>query len=154
VEDIRIAQQYINTLRAASLKNGDLDEATLDLLSHPIQEPFVLGETDDNKDLFLSMELFLGLINGSQDEYTAAATAFKRRCPEVNPLSYERVRKQVLEISGVRPIVNDMCPNSCMAYTGPFAEHNSCIKCGESRYWPGTEIRRQEFHTLPIAPYI
>ncbi|KAI9433272.1 hypothetical protein H4582DRAFT_1769973, partial [Lactarius indigo] len=55
-----------------------------------------------------------------------------------------------------------MCINSCIAFTGPFSELESCPMCSEVRYdqfrleaSSGTEkIPWQEFHTIPIRPQL
>ena len=52
-----------------------------------------------------------------------------------------------------------MCINSCVAYTGPYLELDTCPICSEPRYdrdrsSEAKRIPRQEFHTIPIGPQI
>jgi hypothetical protein len=55
-----------------------------------------------------------------------------------------------------------MCPNSCVAYTGPFSTLEICPKCGETRYDPiklassggKTKVPRQEFYTILLGPQL
>ncbi|KAH8980247.1 hypothetical protein EDB86DRAFT_2779133, partial [Lactarius hatsudake] len=55
-----------------------------------------------------------------------------------------------------------MCINSCIAYTGPFLELESCPMCSKARFdqfrlesSSGRDrIPRQEFHTIPIGPQL
>ncbi|KAF9488108.1 hypothetical protein BDN71DRAFT_1485158 [Pleurotus eryngii] len=47
-----------------------------------------------------------------------------------------------------------MCPNSCVAYTGPFAKLTNCPKCGGPCYDTHTGKPRQHFYTIPLAPYL
>ncbi|OBZ74554.1 hypothetical protein A0H81_05359 [Grifola frondosa] len=57
----------------------------------------------------------------------------------------------VRNLSGVDSMVIDMCVNTCLAYTGPFAEMDKCPHCGECRYdplKPGQKAPRQQFHTI------
>ena len=66
------------------------------------------------------------------------------------------------DLSEIEPIVNDMCVESCIAFTGPFSKLESCPKCSEPKYdqfcleaSSGAEkIPRQEFHTILIEPQI
>ena len=66
------------------------------------------------------------------------------------------------DLSGIKPIVNDMCLESCIAFTGPFSKLESCPKCSEPKYdqfcleaSSGAEkIPRQEFRTISIEPQI
>jgi hypothetical protein len=54
--------------------------------------------------------------------------------PEVKLLSLPQVKKKVTELSGVASIKHDMCINTCIAYTGPYASLDVCPECGTSRY--------------------
>ncbi|KAF8524534.1 hypothetical protein JB92DRAFT_2541331, partial [Gautieria morchelliformis] len=55
-----------------------------------------------------------------------------------------------------------MCPNSCMAYTGPFSELEQWRKCSKSCWDPfqfnssGGKVKHpaQHFHTIPLAPQL
>jgi len=68
------------------------------------------------------------------------------------------VKCLVAKLSGVESIIHNMCVNSCLAYTGPFLELESCPICSEPQYDQfqfQTSNRkdrtpRQEFHTIPI----
>lgn len=37
-------------------------------------------------------------------------------------------------LTGILEVQDDMCVNSCIAYTGPFEDLRECPHCGESRY--------------------
>ena len=71
-------------------------------------------------------------------------------------MSYDQVKRQLQWLSGVVPIEYDMCPNTCIAYTGPRAPLESCPRsgCNTSRYLPGTRTARRRFSTIPIGPVI
>jgi len=47
-----------------------------------------------------------------------------------------------------------MCPNTCVAYTGPYKELDMCPRCPLSRYLPDTNTPRKRFTTVPIGPVI
>ncbi|KAF8223729.1 hypothetical protein L208DRAFT_995430, partial [Tricholoma matsutake] len=44
--------------------------------------------------------------------------------------SYDQIKCCIAEITGVMPIVDDICKNSCIAYTGPLAKLDECPECG------------------------
>ncbi|KAJ2921645.1 hypothetical protein H1R20_g15449, partial [Candolleomyces eurysporus] len=74
--------------------------------------------------------------------------------PERELLSFHSVKKEVANLTGVTPIVHHMCPNSCMAYTGPFSKLQECCYCATTRYDPKTKKPRQYFYTMPLGPQL
>jgi hypothetical protein len=46
-------------------------------------------------------------------------------------LSLDQVKRHIAEFSGIIPMVNDMCFNGCIAFTGPWLQSETCPKCGE-----------------------
>ncbi|KAF9470286.1 hypothetical protein BDN70DRAFT_762603, partial [Pholiota conissans] len=46
------------------------------------------------------------------------------------------VKKAVGEVTGLHSIMMDMCPNTCIAYTGPYTDLDQCPfhNCREPRY--------------------
>lgn len=57
-------------------------------------------------------------------------------------------------ITGVVPIIHDMCVDTCVGFTGPFDALDACPKCSQPRYHPGTKNGRRQFSTIPIGPVI
>ncbi|KAF8237005.1 hypothetical protein L208DRAFT_1520324, partial [Tricholoma matsutake] len=55
-----------------------------------------------------------------------------------NPLTYDKLKQKIRNLTGIMPIIHDMCPNSCLAYTGPFSDQTTCMCCGESHLYPTT----------------
>ena len=61
------------------------------------------------------------------------------------------------QISRVVPIVHDMCIKSCAAFTGPFADRDTCPTCLEPCYDPihfarnGALIAQHQFNTILIG---
>ncbi|KAK0211770.1 hypothetical protein IW262DRAFT_1450588 [Armillaria fumosa] len=48
-----------------------------------------------------------------------------------------------------------MCLESCIGFTGPFADPEIRPYCGEDRYTqPGGSIPRKQFHIIPIGPQL
>jgi hypothetical protein len=57
-------------------------------------------------------------------------------------------------MTGVIPVVDDMCTNSCLAFTGPLSHLAECPTCGEARYDVQTKSPRKRFHTIQIGPQL
>ena len=112
-----------HALRNACLENGDLDEEELFLLRNPPTQPLEI----DDRDVLLSIKLFLSTSNASDQIYKNVCQDFLDDDPTRQLLSHTRVKKKIAELTGVFAIINDMCPNSCIVYTGPFALLEVCI---------------------------
>jgi hypothetical protein len=117
LKDIKIAMEFVRLLEVASLDSPHscLDEATTNRLRNPPRAPANISDPD----LRLGLDLFLANINSSQKAYSASRDAILRRHPDDEVPSYEQMRCRIAEISGVVPIVDHMCINSCLAFTGP-----------------------------------
>ena len=48
--------------------------------------------------------------------------------------------------------VYDCCPNSCIAYTGPWAQHQSCPHCKSPRLKNG--VRQKAYSYIPLIPQL
>ncbi|KAF8272293.1 hypothetical protein EI94DRAFT_1555136, partial [Lactarius quietus] len=59
-------------------------------------------------------------------------------------------------LSGVISIEHNMCPESCVAYTGwPYNELEICPHCSTPWYVSGKTKKAQKcFSTIPIGPVI
>ena len=79
----------------------------------------------------------------------------------VEILTLYMVRKLAIKVLGLSSQLVDMCPKSCMAFTGDFKDLQSCIysrdkrnkPCGEPRFDKKGLPRAQMIYT-PIAPII
>ncbi|KZT32395.1 hypothetical protein SISSUDRAFT_994105, partial [Sistotremastrum suecicum HHB10207 ss-3] len=77
--------------------------------------------------------------------------------PGVNILSLYLVEEKVRKTTGVNPLMHDMCVDSCVAFTGPFAGYEQCPECNQPRYSgpparPGAPRKpRKQFMTLPLG---
>jgi hypothetical protein len=159
-DDIKLALSFITLLQNASLEDDGmrLDPDVYDRLLHPPQEELDL----DDPDLRLALDLFLAVGNSSQETYTSVRKAIRRRYPEEDVLTYDQIKRRVAQLSGVVPLVHDMCVKTCVAYVGPFRDLDTCPYCGELRYDPiklaasdgKTKVARREFHTMPIGPQL
>ncbi|KAI0054811.1 hypothetical protein BV25DRAFT_1873269 [Artomyces pyxidatus] len=158
IEDIEVARTFIKLLENASLDDNKLNPDTLERLRNPPHSPPDL----DNPDLRLALDIFLSVSNASQETYNSVRAGIKRRYPDSKMLSFDQIKKKVAELSGVCPIVDDMCINACLAYIGPFSHLETCPTCNEPRWDPlklvssrgRSKVPRQTFHTIPVGPQL
>jgi hypothetical protein len=156
IESIKITQEFIKEIRTATLDNGNLEDDILKCLRNPPKEPIDISDPD----IRLSLDLFLDVTNSSEDTYKSLCKTMQRRCPDANPLSFHSVKKLVAEITGVMAVYDDMCINSCHAFTGPFSQLASCSICGEARYDEARskskrkKIPRLQFCTILLGPQL
>lgn len=129
VEDLRQSRDFINGIKSATLENSRLDPDCIKRLKEPRQS---VEELDPN--LRHSVDMFLANITASEGTYTLNREAHLRHYPDDSILSLEAVKKKVAQLTGVVPIMEHMCPNTCIAYTGPFSQLDNCPKCQQPRY--------------------
>ena len=130
IESIKITQEFIKEICTTTLDNGNLEDDILGCLRNPPKEPIDISDLD----IWLSLDLFLDVTNLSEDTYKSLCKTMQRCCPDANPLSFHLVKKLVAKITGVMAVYDDMCINSCHAFTGPFLQLASCSICGEAQY--------------------
>ena len=160
---------HLDSLRNTVLAIGEIRNASLDTqfeeddlarLRNPTEE-----ELDINDPYFrLSLDMYIILTNVPQEKYRELVAAFTRCHPDSKGrlLSYDQIKRRVKNLTGIIPLYDDMCINSCMAFTGPFKDLDTCLKCPEPRYDPvilqssGGEIKkpRHSMTTIPIGPQI
>ncbi|KNZ71579.1 hypothetical protein J132_08090 [Termitomyces sp. J132] len=122
--DIHITQQYIQYLQDATLENGDLTPEDIELLLNPPHKSFEFDDEHDC-DTLLSVQLFMS--SNTVELYNGAKEAIQIAHPVNEILSYDQVKRLIAGITGVWPITKHMCPNSCMAYTGPLVDRDTCL---------------------------
>ncbi|KAG6864303.1 hypothetical protein C0991_010713 [Blastosporella zonata] len=149
LNNLRIGQEYINLIKSATLDNGKLDAETVKRLRSPTPRPVNIDNPDDR----LSIELFTAM-DAREATYTRCRDAVRRRYPDSNLLTFYNVKKLVAQASGVVPVMDDMCINSCHAFTGPFEDLDKCYVCSALRYDPyqasehGRNVPRQQACTI------
>jgi hypothetical protein len=144
IEDLQISLDFIAAVKNASLDNGDLDAETLHRLRNPSTKAIDVSDPAER----YSLDLFLAATHGSEESYNANRAAYLRRHPENEVLTLARIKSKVVEWSGIVPILSHMCPNTCMAFTGPFADRQACT-CGLPRF--DVNGSAQEFYTIPLG---
>lgn len=106
------------------------------------------------------MEIYLGIDRAADEVYNLVRKAVGRPPHNINMLSLDQVKRTVLELSGVYPLYRDMCPESCAAFTGPWAELEKCPSCGADRFdqekltRKGVRVPRKQCLTNPVGPMI
>lgn len=107
LKDIKLTMEFIRALDGASLDKEDsrLDADTLHRLRNPPTSCVDLTDPD----LRLGLDLFLASIKSSQDTYTMSRDAIIRRHPDDDIPTYDQMKRRIAEITGVVPIVDDMC---------------------------------------------
>ena len=153
INSVSLTQQFIQQISTANLDNGKLDDSVISRLRKPETGPIVI-----DADQRLSLDIFLGCINASQATYNAVRVAILRRFPGTNVLSYHLVKNLTAKATGVVSVLDDMCINSCQAFTGPLAHLTTCSVCGEQRYMDSPAGKgpqpRQRVCTIPLGPQI
>ena len=152
------ALKFVQMLEDATLES-QLSPEDLDALRNPRAHS---STPSNDPDLLLSISNFIDLMTSSQEAYDRISQNIRRRDPTIETLSYDRVRRMVQKLSGVIALKDDMCVESCVAFTGPFAKLESCPLCRAPRYDPvkleksGGEIKipQKEFTTFLAGPQI
>ncbi|KAG2741596.1 hypothetical protein P692DRAFT_201842245 [Suillus brevipes Sb2] len=123
LDDAQDATTFITALRKASLDDPHscLPDDAIHRLRHPPRE---LPDTT-NPDHIQSLK------------YYFADTTIK---------AYNAI--PVAELSRVVPIVRDMCINTCLAFTGPFAHLDQDASTDRKK------VARQRFDTFPVGPQL
>lgn len=159
LDDLKKTAAAIEEIREASLAM-QFDGSDLDDLKNPAEEELDI----DDQYFRYCLELYLTLANSPQHMYRTLIAAYLRSNPaaEGKLLSYDQVKRRVRHLSGIVPINDDMCVDTCMAFTGPYKDLDACLKCSKPRYDPillqssnGTIKKpRQTMTTIPIGPQI
>jgi hypothetical protein len=125
----------------------------------PINDPRgrLLTSTEE-----LSLKHFMAWVDsrGTVKAYSLHAQVLQE-ATNIEILSLYMVRKLAMELTGLKSQLVDMCPKSCMAFTGEFKNHHTCVyirggrtePCGEPRYDKNNQPRAQMSYT-PIVPVL
>ena len=130
LENLASMQTIIEQIQSASFSNEkrQWSDSEFDAFLHPLHEQFCL----DDPQLHLSLSTYLAIsAHSSEATYAAVHRSIKECYPDSTMLSFDQVQNRLKSISGILPLHFDMCTNSCMAFTGPFAELKQCSFCNE-----------------------
>ncbi|KAF8836906.1 hypothetical protein BDN67DRAFT_991965 [Paxillus ammoniavirescens] len=157
IGDLKDSLMFINLIQNAALNDqySGLDEEAIHRLRHPMQHVPVI----DDHDIHLSLKLLLATDNASEETYVKVHEVFLQEFPDREILSQYLAKRHLEDLSGVTSIVHDMCPSTCVAYVGPYSDHDHCPMCSEPWYdqakleASGGKIKStcRQFHTIPIS---
>ncbi|TFK82224.1 hypothetical protein K466DRAFT_578255 [Polyporus arcularius HHB13444] len=154
--EFRRGQAFVEALEVAELDNSGLDGEALARLRNPLHEIPAIAPQE-----LAGIRMYLARGDASEANYADVRAACMDLHPEPAIPPYEAVKRQVSKLTGITPVRTDMCENSCIAYTGPFANLLACPykKCSKPRYDSveferGRRVPRRTFLSFPIGPQI
>lgn len=155
--ELQIAQQFVDLLKEVSIKDLKLDPDVLRRLRRPPRTP-IADEIDDV--LRFSLDVYLATQQASQQTYSDVCAAINTHTP-TKLLSLHEITRRLCELTGVVSVREDMCPNSCAAFTGPFSTLQNCPYCSSPRYdqdklaaTQGKQKIARQFDTFILGPQL
>ncbi|KIK29823.1 hypothetical protein PISMIDRAFT_88326 [Pisolithus microcarpus 441] len=156
--------QYIAALASATLNDPvtKLSQTALDRLRNPPCQPLWV----DNPGHHHSISTYLATEHASKDAYDKICRSTVRNFPGAHGiddiLSFHNIENLIASLTGVEKVQHDMCPNSCVAFTGPYSDLEQCPLCEASRWnqelLQGTNgrsrIPAKRFTTIPLGPQL
>ncbi|KAL0573146.1 hypothetical protein V5O48_008812 [Marasmius crinis-equi] len=114
-----------------------------------------IPELLNDKTFLYSLELYLSLAERCSRETYEKQRAINQKYHGIDSLSHYQVKSRLETLTGIIPILHDMCVNSCMAFTAIYVHLLTCIYCGEDRYEDTDHTKpRRQFETIPLGPQI
>jgi hypothetical protein len=134
IEHLNWSRAFDQAVRDAQLDKLPIPEDVLARLKHAEAAPPPLS-----RDEKLSLRFWLkGHKTGSDSAYQEYADIWNNDMKTEDPpralLSEYKVETLVRKVTGIVPIKDDMCVDSCLAFTGPFKDDIHCRTCGKDRY--------------------
>jgi hypothetical protein len=151
IDELKKTAQFIAALRGATLEQSNMRPEDIDRLRAAEADPH-LDVAD--RHFTKALRVFLSTTNASQATYDDIRSSLMLCYPEDPFLSFRQVKRRVEQLSGVVPIFNDMCRDTCVGFTGPLLDLDCCPICGKDRYLPGTQEPHRQFITIPLGPVI
>ena len=148
---LQTTQKFINILRIASLNDTGMDPEDINTICNP--EPTIINLVNPSPMLH-SIQHFINNAGLSQDHYKNLQEIELLDNPERDFLSFDQVKRCIHHLSGVVLLEYDMCPNSCVAYVGPYCDLDKCPTCKTTWYYPNSSKPQKQFWTVPIGPVI
>ncbi|KAG5338885.1 hypothetical protein C0989_005687 [Termitomyces sp. Mn162] len=145
IESLHITQEYMCLIQNATLDEDKLDSETLDHLQDSIEETLEIIDPDER--------LLLGLFtatNFSKATYNQCCSAILWHYQESGILTFYKVKQLVANISGIVPVMDNMCINSCHAFTGPFADIDAALFANQLAKH-GKKVPQQQACTFPLG---
>lgn len=147
---LETTQRFLDALRNSSIEDSGMLPDDIESLRNP--SPVL--DLADPSPLLRSLRHFINNAGSSRAHYDNVREIELLHNPSDAILSFDQVKRRLRHLSGVVPLEHDMCPGSCIAYTGPYNELSVCPRCSTTRYFPDTDKPRKRFTTIPIGPVI
>ncbi|TBU31543.1 hypothetical protein BD311DRAFT_656838, partial [Dichomitus squalens] len=156
--ELQQSMAFVQALKNATLEESRLDPKVIERMRNPARDEDLPDLTaPENRALRLALKQFIAT-GHSEKIYRDCRDNIMEFNKGLTLPTYEAMQKLVQELSGVVPMVTDMCPETCVAYTGPFAELDRCPyeECGAPRYeMRGSKrVARRTFQTHPLGPQV
>jgi len=102
--------------------------------------------TTPNKKMIEGLKLLYlkSLYNFTESAYDDIMKVFT-----TNNLSLYKVKKYLIEVTGLVPVFYDMCENSCICYTEQYESYQNCPICNSARYSDSTRRKAKK-----VMPYL
>ncbi|KAL1941328.1 hypothetical protein VTO73DRAFT_7145 [Trametes versicolor] len=156
LRELQIAEEFITAIRNATLNESHLPAETIDRLRAPSHEPRTVNRLER-----AALRMFLARGDASEENYADNREAIVELDHANKDIpTYEQLKTLVADLTGIHALREDMCPNTCIAYTGPFADLVKCPMCSEPRYdvvqtaRTRKNVARRTFHTFPLGPQV
>ena len=158
------AMAFITTVRNASFQDpiAKTTDTMLTRLRDPPQAPIQI----DSPGVRHSISVYLALEHASRNAYERVIKSTRENflgAPGVETcLRFGAVEDLLAAYTGIEPIEHDMCPNSCIGFTGPFETLETCPICNTSRWNQARlaashgrlKIPAKTFKTIPLGPQL
>ncbi|KAF8268599.1 hypothetical protein EI94DRAFT_1800233 [Lactarius quietus] len=115
---LEMTQCFIDTLKGMSLEDSGMQHDNIEI----IQNPGPVLDLADLLPLLRSLRHFINNANASQAHLNGIHKIKLLRNLSSEFLSFDQIKCRLHWLSGVTPLEHNMCPKSCIAYTGPYKE--------------------------------
>ncbi|KAJ3553191.1 hypothetical protein NP233_g12702 [Leucocoprinus birnbaumii] len=156
-EDKRITDRYIAALKNAKLDDSGLTLQDIQRLRNP---PANAKDLSADPSLKYSLKYYLDTLNASNDTFTSviktSSEIQEEQGTDLEFLSHWQTKNRIMDMASIATIKHHMCPEGCIAYTGPLKDLEQCPTCGTSRWNPqklrrGTKAPAQTFTTITLG---
>jgi hypothetical protein len=115
IEDLRITANFIEGLRTATLETSNMRKEDIERLREaPLHSP---DEVSD-KHFLKALRTFIATTNASEKTYNDVRAASQACYPDDPFLSFDQVKRKLEMLTGVVPILHDMCIDTCATSVG------------------------------------
>ena len=129
LSDMATSVEFIRMVKEATLE-FQFGVEELAALCDPRENTSIL---EDDPYLKFSIRNFISLFGCAQDRYEDVRQNYLDLHPNAPVLSYDQVKRRLRNITGIVTWQHDMYVNTCVVFTGPFKDLESCpnLKCAE-----------------------